>query len=197
MATQLEIYKMAAAYMKSGATISSTSDNTPVVNALNMFFTFTRDWLLTQDLWRFAIKRVTLSTPTTSPVFGWTYAYTLPNDFLMPVKVIGDEPYLIENGTLVSNAASVQLVYMYQHTTYTAYPNWYAKLLALALAKEAAMVVTQSDTVLGGIEQKFRSDLNEARYVNSLMGYSDNIRIEGLQNVKSTGNIDLSSGVFE
>jgi len=197
MATQLEIYKMAAAYMKSGATISSTSDNTPVVNALNMFFTFTRDWLLTQDLWRFAIKRVTLDTPTTSPVFGWTYAYTLPNDFLMPVKVIGDEPYLIENGTLVSNAASVQLVYMYQHTTYTAYPNWYAKLLALALAKEAAMVVTQSDTVLGGIEQKFRSDLNEARYVNSLMGYSDNIRIDGLEDTKSTGNVNLSSGVFE
>ncbi len=183
--------------MKSGATITSTSDNTAVVNALNLFWDFTRDWLLTQDIWRFAIKRVQLTTETTAPVFGWTYAKALPSDFLMPVKVIGDYPYLIEGSTLVSNTDTVDLIYIYNNHAVTDYPNWFAKLLALALAREAAMVVTQSDTVLQGLDQKFRMELNEARYVNSLMGYSDNLRIDGLDNIRSTGNIDMISGTFE
>jgi len=199
MASQLEIYKMAAAYMKSGATITATSDNTAVCNALNNFFTFTRDWLLTQDAWRFATKRVVLSTPTTAPVFGWTYAYALPSDFLFPIKVIGDTPYLIENGTLVSNDDEVSLVYIYQHTTYSTYPNWYAKLLALALAREASSVVTQSDTVLQGLERAYQTELQEAKYINSLMGFHDNIRLDAMDNTRTTGNIDSigTGAVFE
>ena len=48
-----------------------------------LFYEATAKALTRSHWWRFAKNRVQLSPDTTDPAFQWTYAYLLPNDFLL------------------------------------------------------------------------------------------------------------------
>lgn len=105
------------ALMKLGkSTIVSLSDPTDEAEKANMAYTETRQRLLTEAEWPFAVKRQELGQLSIDPVSDFSYAYQLPTDCLKVLTINefhpGTYPYRIEGRTLWTSAESIELRYI-------------------------------------------------------------------------------------
>lgn len=83
MTTDVQICNMALArigHAPDKITSLAGTDTTSVL--FNLFFSVTRDELLTLHDWNFATKRAALAPNTTEPIFEFLYTYDLPSDYL-------------------------------------------------------------------------------------------------------------------
>ena len=82
-----------------------------------------------------------------APLFGWDYQFALPSNIIRVNRINGLEgneedsiPYEIEGAVLMCDDTELDLTYVYQHVTYTAYPqifiNAFSYLLASYIAQE-------------------------------------------------------------
>ena len=96
--------------------------------------------------WNFAIKRATLSAVTSTPDFGFTHEYALPNDFLRYLSrhdVSGfrlrsfEADYEIENGFIRINqdtAGTLQIRYIYDHQDVPKWDPMFIDLMSYEIA---------------------------------------------------------------
>ena len=84
-----------------------------------------------------------------APLFGWDYQYTLPADFIRINKVNGLEgnqndstPHVIEQGILLCDDTEIDYTYVYQHTTYANWPQFFINAFAFLLASNVAQELT-------------------------------------------------------
>lgn len=115
------------------------------------WYDVTRRSVLRAFPWNFARKRAVLSLNATAPTFGYANAYNLPNDYLELVFV-GDNydedyetEYSVEGGQLLienSDAASVNICYVYDIQTVAQYDALFIDLLTAELAIRLANSLT-------------------------------------------------------
>ena len=98
----------------------------------------------------FATKRVALSQLTPAPLFRWSYRYGLPADQLRLLEVNGSDVCLlgnfwkIEGGELLSNDATMEVVYLYRCEDTSLWDPLFCEALVVKLA------VHLSETMRGG-----------------------------------------------
>lgn len=119
-----------------------TANTEPRAIACNTHYAQTRDALLRSHWWRFAKARAAL-TATTTPTFEWSYAFTLPTDFLQEKSVYEDNStlrrntvysYELEGSTLLTDESSCNLRYIKQVTTVTSFDPLFIECFVLQLA---------------------------------------------------------------
>jgi hypothetical protein len=83
------------------------------------------------------------------PLFEWDYMFTLPSDLIRVNEINGlganeedSMPYIIEQGVLMCDEDTLQLTYVFQHTTYTAWPQFFINAFAFLLASNVAQELT-------------------------------------------------------
>jgi hypothetical protein len=133
------------------ASITSLSEDTVTARACNLHFNLTRDALLRQHRWNFAQARVVLSRLVGAPAFQWSSQYTLPSDCLRVLEVNGSEdgdvisePWVIEGRVILTNATSVNLVYIKSSTNVDNWDGLFIEALALKLAAKISESVRGS-----------------------------------------------------
>lgn len=72
------------------------------------------------------------------PLYGFSYAHTLPADCLRVIGTEDDIAYQVENGLLLCDSATVNIKYIYFNETVTAYSQNFIGVFALRLAYELA-----------------------------------------------------------
>lgn len=85
MADQLEIANMALT-LCGAARIMDLADNQKPAKAISAVYAIVRDASLAVANWRFAMTRFNPAV-STAPLFGWTYAYVIPEEILRLVEV--------------------------------------------------------------------------------------------------------------
>lgn len=157
-------------------TIASIDENSVAAKLCKEQYEKLRDEVLRDHPWNFAIKRQLLSQGT-APVFGYTYAYTLPSDYLRAVGVYSTtdeddkiEPYQEESGFLLADEATMYLKYIYRCSDTTKYDVTFREALALRLAAEFAIPLTQSTEKAAFFEEKYRAYLGRCRSLDSHVG---------------------------
>lgn len=125
--------------------LDSDISNPAVV--MRQFYAQTRDALLRAFPWDFAKLRVQLAHDVSGPVFGWTYKYKLPPDYLR-VLLVNDKKtgWVVENGLLLTDEESVNVEYLYRCEDTGKFDSLFVTLLAKRLARETAWAITRSDT---------------------------------------------------
>ena len=127
-----------------------------------MFYAPTRDALLRSHWWRFAKSRSTL-TATTAPSFEWTYAYTLPTDFLRFKSFYEDNnttrkntvhSYELEGSTLLTNESPCKIRYIKQVTTVTSFDPLFISVLVLELALQLCMPLSEDPKILERLQNE-------------------------------------------
>jgi hypothetical protein len=97
-------------------TITSLSDGDKVANSCNLLYTQTRDLLLRQHFWNFAVTRVQLASESTSPGFEFDYSYPLPSDFIRAIGLY--ESIFLQYSLLSTYTASlIHILDKPQHLT--------------------------------------------------------------------------------
>lgn len=123
--------------------------------------------------WGFARKRYTVVADTNAPAFGWSKAYTLPNDYVRQVDVkfgdisLTDDEYEIEDGKLLCNEdGTLQLVYIYDHDNPAAWSPDFTTTFSSNLAKWVGPSLSASDGNTTRAEIRTNEGLKSARQVN-------------------------------
>jgi len=165
--TFVEIANRAITFL-GAAPITSLEDDTKEGRAVKRLFEQTRDQLLRDHSWNFAIKRISLAANTTSPVFEYANAFDFPNNTLRIIEVNTAEKYVVEGQQIVTNAsAPLQIVYVERVTDPNLFDTKFIEAYSLRLAADIAYDITASQTVAATAEQKFAAMLKEARLIDS------------------------------
>lgn len=136
--------------------------------AANLYPTI-RDSLLRTHPWNCTIKRALLAPDATPPAFGYDNQFELPADFLRVLEVgqSGAQiEYLVEGRSILANATSVELRYVYLNPIENTWDANLVELLTLAMAAAMAYPITQSAALQANMEQKLSMAKKVARAVD-------------------------------
>jgi hypothetical protein len=154
--------------------ILSLSDNSTAARAMNILYTPTRDSLLRQHPWNFAVKRASLAADSTAPAFGYDNAFTLPADCLRLLssdKGEGEsymDTWKVEDGKILTNEdGPLYIRYVSRVADPTKFDACFLKLFALKLALDACEELTQSTTKFQILSEEYKDALKEARRLNA------------------------------
>ena len=155
--------------------ITSLADDSKEARSCNRLYEQTRDQLLRDHPWNFAIKRKSLSANTTAPIFEYTNAFDFPDNTLRILEVDTDEEWAVEGAQIVTDAAApLLIVYVERVTDPNLFDTKFIETYALRLAADIAFDITASQTVAQTAEQKYMQSIQAARLVDAQESLSEN-----------------------
>lgn len=172
-ASEVQICNLAL--MKFGnISIASVDDDTKEARACKVFFPLLRDELVYSHPWNFAMKRVDISASlTTTPAFGFDYAYTLPTDCLRVWEFFGyDGDWVVENGQLLTDAEEkIYIRYIYQVTQTGKFNPSFVQCLATRLAAELATKLSDDKNMRAALlSDLYKVEIPQAYALNAMEG---------------------------
>ena len=151
-----------------GTTITSLDADTDEGRAIKRIYEQTRDQVLRDHPWNFAIKRVALPANTVAPVFEYTNAFNVPADWLRTIEVDTDEEWVMEGRAIISDAsAPLQIVYIHQVTDATLFDAKFIEAYATRIAADVAFDITANRSMIRDMEEKYYRILQQARLVDA------------------------------
>lgn len=140
MASEVSICNEALQEIGAGRIVSLAQDSVEA-RACNAIYSETRDQLLREYAWSFAIKRAQLAASATDPAFGPSNAYPLPSDCLrVLLPEDADLDWVIEGREILTDwGAPLEIRYIRRVTD----PNTMDVLFRRALAGELGMKLAE------------------------------------------------------
>lgn len=181
--------------------ITSLLENTPNAIECNLRYNTARKALLRMHNWNFAIKRAALNKEVSTPAFNFGNQFTLPSDYLKVVMTgleerysssyakpisgtfeisnvpnrIGPDNYKIEGRKLITDAASVEIVYIADITDTAQFDATFTQLLARYLGALISYKVVGSKSEREDQMSIFKQELDEYQSIDSQEGIIDSI----------------------
>lgn len=128
--------------------------------------------------WTFAIKRALIMVDGTPPVFGKSFRYALPEDYLRmaprdPTEMTFAKDSLVESGFILTNfGGDLNLRYVFDVTTLpdpeAEFHPLFANAVSMRLAMELAETLTQSGSKLDRVERAYTFYINLARRIDAI-----------------------------
>lgn len=140
------------------------------------FYPLSRDSLLREHEWNFAIKRAVLSQLVTGPTYGYDYAYQLPDDCLRVLAVNNTQPsdpsrrFAIEGETVVTNEETAQAAYLFRQEDTTRFDPIFIEALSYKLASMLAGPLTQDEAMKREMERNYALTVAKAKYIDGNEG---------------------------
>ena len=174
------------------STISSITEDTKNARICNQRFENVRNRVFRSHPWNCLIKRVQLAQNSTAPVIEYTYAYALPSDFLRVLKihngttdsVASDMPYKVEGKNIITDEATVYLVYVSKDTDPNNYDSYLYEVLAYQLAADMAYGITNNATLAKNLLVDADEKLRESRFVDAVENSTDTVEATEFTNAR-------------
>ena len=150
-------------------TILSLEDETKTARICKTMYAPTRDKVLRDHPWNFAIKRYSMAQNTVSPVYDYAYSYKLPSDclrVLIPSREIWE--YAIEGDNLVTDYPSSNLKYISRIEDPNLFDPAFIEALAYKLASRMAVALTDNDQRHTDMVQLYNIAITEAKAVDAM-----------------------------
>tara|TARA_B100000287_G_C20644690_1_gene784676 strand:- start:779 stop:1369 length:591 start_codon:yes stop_codon:yes gene_type:complete len=165
-----------------GTRITSLTQATPNANAVNDIYEQVRDDML-EFPWNFATQRVELAQLSTTPAFGYDFAYALPADWLYTISVHDNdggygtidyrEEQVANQKVLSTDRTSVYLTYVKKETDPNLMPASFRLALASALARNLAIPLANSNVLEDQLAARAVKDLARAKSIDALSSFPE------------------------
>jgi hypothetical protein len=137
-------------------------------------FGHTRRLCLSAHEWRFALRQVELTQSGVEPVGKWAYEYSLPGDFVR-LGAVSDtqgmevplKEFSLVGLSILSSSAYCFVEYVWDHTTYGAWPAHFVHYFVAVLASEMASPL-KATTERERLEKLAENRLMHSRSVDSI-----------------------------
>ena len=148
MATKLEIINSALTYL-GNPPVNTLNLSNQVVQALSALYDQLKPDILAGHPWHFALKWTELvEDPSTPEDPKWNYAYQLPPDYIQAWDTYPWGNYTIVTNKIVWSNINPPWKWGYvAQVNEGLFPSYFVKLMALSLAAEGAMLVTENPNV--------------------------------------------------
>jgi len=158
--TDVEICNLALDYLGSGSIVSRSDKADKTAKLCDRWYDISRRSILKDLNASFSIKRAALATATDfTPVYGYSNAFNLPDKCLKILNIedpMQAERYQIEGKYLYCDYSNIVNVrYIYDEEDVSLYDDEFIELLALKLARNICMPLTQ--------------DIEKSNYLESLI----------------------------
>jgi len=186
MATQVQIVNLALQRLGCER-ITLLTDNNKRAKLMTDLYDITRDNVLSDFPWSFAIAEVELETPTDdsggSP-FQYEYEYDLPADHVRVIKEYSDLFYKVMGKKIQTDEGALQLVYVTNSVLEADFPPDFVKVFYLTLALDASNSLTQDKALTGQIFNELEKALQNIRFNESKESSVDEFEIDDYTTVR-------------
>jgi len=178
-----------AALIEVGAAVITdiTADTTTHGDIVRRWYGHTRDAMLRQYTWNFALARQSLSRNTVSPPFEFTYSFSLPTlPYCLRALSMYDSnsEWKIEGRNLFTDDASVNLKYIARVTNVVDFDDLFTDALIFALAANIAMPIKRDNVLAIKLLEVAREKAQTARTHDSQEGTFNQMRSNVLLSVR-------------
>ncbi len=174
MASETEIAAMAMVLLGQPPIIDI--DDTSVPNAVKCkaALPITRDAMLREYPWAFAIARIDLTADVSAPVFGYSYKFQLPADCLRVLGVSDNStPYVIEGQYLFADVDAISVRYVQRVIAAGMFDSLFTECLAIRLARDLAYSILKKASMVQAMNDLYRMTAPVARVVDSIESRRD------------------------
>lgn len=147
-----------------------------------------------QPPWNFATRRATLTATTaTAPVWGYSAAYPLPEDFKLLIRLEGNtDPFRIEHDTasgsvLLTDGGSVNILYVANITDAALWPQLFADVVAARLAWQIGLKITNDARQVEQLKSEYQEALDDARYSDATQAPIEQVNAVGWLGAREGG----------
>ncbi len=158
--------------------ITSFTDGSNAANTINQVYDVVRDAVLTDHPWNFAVKRVIPSLDATAPVYGFTYRFDLPTDYLRLLEIDENPEYKISGLFIECDVNPIKIKYIAKNDTAIEYDPLFVQALALRLSSTICERLTQSSTLSKELFENYLKAISAAKSVDAQSDYPDNIEAD-------------------
>jgi hypothetical protein len=193
MATsKVALCNAALSELKENQITSLTEDSEPA-RLCNIFYDITRDEVLTDHPWNFAIKRFALSLLATSPLYGFESAFQLPGECLRILDTDLDETFTardiatgfftgdfqsqmwaVEGRTLVANSTTIKARYIQRVDDPQQHSPQFDEAFTYKMASKLAYPLTGDLEIKVTFIQIYSAAIRAARSLDSQENSVDN-----------------------
>jgi hypothetical protein len=169
-------------------TITSLSDDSREARLCNAMYDVTRKQFLSAHPWNFAIGRIQIASDASLPSGWdddiWDYSFTLGSDVLRVLSIDDEEAeWAVEGGKLFCNYTPVKIKYIKDVTNTALFSAFFERALAHVLAMNISYGLTQSASMVAGLEKLTDLAVREARSFDAQEG--------GLLRVQATDYLNI------
>lgn len=148
--------------------IENFQDTSQTARLCRLFYDRSRDELLSEYRWNFALKRANLTLLTETPVYEFDNAYQLPTDLLRVWDTsLGSEAWRIEDNVLLTDADEVCILYSARVEDVGKFSMSFRRTLELRVAASLALPLTREPSIANLFMNKFQEQLANARAYDS------------------------------
>jgi hypothetical protein len=138
----------------------------------NIHYDTIRDAILEDVDWSFALKRITLKSPSTAtPSFGWNKQFLLPTDCIRVIDINNSSNEWVKEGRFIlTNHETIDLSYVSRVVDVRLYPGSFTNALAARLASVIAVPLTNSVKTAQGYWSLYLNLINDAKQNDGRQG---------------------------
>jgi len=145
--------------------ITSLDDGNTAANLCTRVWPITRDQVLREHPWNFAVKRIVTAPSLTSPPWGFNYQHPIPSDCLRIIELqdVKADEYQIENKNILTDYDTLHLRYIYRVEDPNKFDSLFADLIATRMAFEMCEGLTQSTTKKDWLWEEYKDALTRSK----------------------------------
>ena len=191
--SKTEVCNLAVSWL-GGKRITSIDDDTSVEARLcRANYDLSRQAVLEEREWTFAVKRIQLTPLAVEPVFGYKYKFLVPSDLLRVIGVYDplDQrvapvgiPYTKEENNILADLQSINIKYMMNLENTNRFPGLFTQALASHIASNIAISLTENNSQFEKMRIMYEDNLNRATTSDSLQGSNEHTETSQLENVR-------------
>ena len=195
MTTEVQIVNIALSWLGQQS-INALTDNQNEAKIMDANYATSRDKVLGDHAWTFALRREILAPIAAPTEFGARNKFLIPSDVLRVQRVyrpstalqneaLMNARWVREGQYIISREESVWAHFIFRETNSDRYSPGFVHALAARLAADTAIVFTENRRMFEQMELMYTDKLNDAIYADGSQGRTEIIRSSKLTGVRT------------
>lgn len=195
MANEVQICNLALTWLGQNL-INNLADSQNEAKIMNANYPLSRDKVLSEHAWSFALRREVLAPVAAAPEFGAGNKFTIPSDVLRVWRVyrpsadaqtrnLQNARWVKEGGFIIAYEAQVWAHFIFRQTNTSLYPLPFAHAVAAKLAADTCIAFTENVRASEKFEQLYYTKLQEATADDGMQGRTEIQRSDILTGVRT------------
>lgn len=179
MANVTDICNKALAKIGDEITITTLEEDSKAARYCKLLYEPTKNFLLRQYAWRFALKRYSLAPTGEKPVFGYGYTFNIPKDCLRVVKTEDDMPFTVEGNHILYDSNVLNFIGITNISDANTFDACFIEALTTQLAIELCVPITGDLQAKQQLKQDLAEQIRIAKKCSAFEVYPITMQVSG------------------
>lgn len=195
MATEVQIVNIALSWLGQQS-INALTDSQNEAKIMDANYATSRDKVLGDHAWTFALRREVLAPIAAPTAFGTPNQFLIPSDVIRVQRVyrpntssqtnaLQNARWVREGQHIIAREEQIWAHFIFRNTNSDQYSSGFVHALAARLAADTAMVFTENRKMFEQMELMYQDKLADAIFADGSQGRTEIIRSDKLTGVRT------------